>query len=224
MTRCLIPVALLVAATVAHAGLVLEQEVEQSGGPMPGKTKMTISISGDETRVDVGDQFSSIANVKTGEVVSLIHPQKIAMQLPKGAMEEIRKKTAQTVTKPNLKPTGRTDTISGYRCEEYTGTLSGLELTYWVTKDVPDYKSIREQISKVSGSADPFKGALGNGGDLPGLPVRTVVKSPTMGSSTMTLLSIKNKDLPAGEFSVPKDYKTMAVPGGVLPGGGAGGH
>jgi hypothetical protein len=45
-----------------------------------------------------------------------------------------------------------------------------------------------------------------------------------MGSSTMTLLSIKDKDLPAGEFSVPKDYKTMAVPGGVLPGSGAGGH
>lgn len=220
MKRWLFLVVVLAAATFARAGLVLEQEVDQSGGPMPGKTKLTISISGDETRVDVGDQFSSIANVKTGEVTSLIHPQKIAMQLPKGAMDEMRKQAAKKVSKPNLKPTGRTETISGYRCEEYTGTLGGLELTYWVTKDVPDYQSIRDQIEKTSG-ADPLKGALGNGSDLPGLPVRTIVKSPEMGSSTMTLVSIKSEDVPASKFTVPEGYKTMAVPGGMLPGAGA---
>lgn len=219
MKRWLFFVVMLATAAFARAGLVLEQEVDQSGGPMPGKTKLTISISGDETRVDVGDQFSSIANVKTGEVTSLVHPQKIAMQLPKGAMDEMRKQAAKKVSKPNLKPTGRTETISGYRCEEYTGTLGGLELTYWVAKDVPDYQGIRDQIEKTSGT-DPLKGALGNGGDLPGLPVRTIVKSPEMGSSTMTLVSIKSEDVPASKFTVPAGYKTMAVPGGMLPGAG----
>ncbi len=167
-----------------------------------------------------GDQFSSIANVKTGEVTSLIHPQKVAMQLPKGAMDEIRKHTEKSLSKPNLKPTGRTETISGYKCEEYTGTLGGMELTYWVTKDVPDYQSIRDQLAKVSGSSDPFKKALGDGSDLPGVPGRTVVKSPSMGSSTMTLVSIKSQDVPASKFTVPDGYKSMAVPS-VMPAPGA---
>jgi len=222
MKRWLFLPLLLAAALVARAGLVLEQEVDQSGGPMPGKTKMTISISGDQARIDVGEQFSSIANVKTGEVTSLIHPQKIAMQLPKGAMDEIRKHTEKSIGKPNLKPTGRTETISGYKCQEYTGTLSGMELTYWVTKDVPDYQSIRDQIAKVSGSSDPFKRALGDGSDLPGIPVRTVVKSPSMGSSTMTLVTIKNQDVPASKFAVPDGYKSMAVPGNMPAPGAVG--
>jgi hypothetical protein len=37
----------------------------------------------------------------------------------------------------------------------------------------------------------------------------------------MTLVSIKNADVPASKFTVPDGYKTMAVPGGMLPGAGA---
>jgi hypothetical protein len=39
-----------------------------------------------------------------------------------------------------------------------------------------------------------------------------------MGSSTMTVLSIKNVDLPDSTFAVPAGYKAMSVPQMPAPG------
>jgi hypothetical protein len=123
--------------------------------------------------------------------------------------------------KPDLKPTGKKETINGFACEEYTGKMQGLDVTYWVTKDVANEKEILAQMGKLSGDGDPFKAALADGGDFPGFPIRTVIKAPQIGTSTMTVVSIKNEDVPDSAFEKPADYKTMAVPQMSHPGGGA---
>jgi hypothetical protein len=211
MRRAVLFAAVLATAHLAHAGLIIVQEVDQIT-PADGKTQMTVKISGAHARVDVGNQFSSIVDLSTDTVTSLLHAQKLAMELPKGVFAAAKKNAAAHAAKPDLKPTGRKETISGYACEEYTGTFQDLDVTYWVTKDVPNQKEILAQMSQLSGGADPFKGALAGGGDFPGFPIRTVVKSPQMGSSTMTILSIKDADLPDSTFAVPADYKSMNVP------------
>lgn len=211
---------LLAAAPLSRAGVVIVQEAEQLGGS-EGKTELTMTLSGERARVDVGGQLSSIVDTKTGSVVSLMHAQKIAMELPKGALEAVKQKVGTSKEKPDLKPTGKKETINGFACEEYAGKMHGLEVTYWVTKDVANQQEILAQMGKLSGDGDPFKAALADGGDFPGFPIRTVIKSPQIGTSTMTVVSIKNQDVPESTFETPADYKKMDVPQMSQPGGGA---
>lgn len=211
---------LLAAASLSRAGIVIVQEADQLGG-MPGKTELTMTLSGDRARVDVGQQLSSIVDTKSGKIVSLMHAQKMAMELPTGALEAVKQKVGTTKEKPDLKATGKKETINGFACEEYRGKMHGLEVTYWVTKDIANQQEILAQMSKLSGDGDPFKAALADGGDFPGFPIRTTIKSPQIGISTVTVVSVRNEDVPDSAFETPADYKKMEVPQTSLPGGGA---
>jgi hypothetical protein len=207
----------------AGAGLILVEEMDQKGGPMPGKMEMTITASGDKARVDMGKQISSIVDSKTGTVTSLMHEQKMAMQLPEGTFDSIKKagESEKGKFKPELKPTGKRETINGFACEEYVGKIKGMDVSFWVTKEVKNQKEILDQLSNLSGGADPFQGALASGEDFPGFPIRTVMKTPELGKMTMTVVSIKNEDVPESVFDIPAGYKTMSMPKMQLPGGGA---
>ncbi len=217
----LLALALLATAPLAGAGIILVEEAEQSSGPMPGKSQLTISVSGAQARVDVGKEISSIVDSKSGTVTSLMHLQKIAMQLPEGALDAIKKKTGQPKPKLVLKPTGKKETINGFQCEEYTGTMEGMKVAFWVTREVKNQKEILDQLAKLSGGNDPFKAALESGGDFPGFPIRSVVVSPLAGTSTMTVISVRNAEVPAATFEIPAGYKTMDIPKMSNPGGGA---
>jgi hypothetical protein len=217
----LLPLGLLAAVQFATAGVIITEEAEQSGGPMPGKTQLTITVSGDRARVDVGKEISSIVDSKTGAVTSLMHSQKIAMQLPEGALDAIKKKTTQSKPKLDLKPTGNKKTINGFNCEEYKGTIEGMKVAFWITHEVENQKEILAQIGKLSGGNDPFHAALEGGADFPGFPIRSTLSSPQAGTSTMTVISVRNEDVPATTFEIPPDYKTMDMPKVSNPGGGA---
>jgi hypothetical protein len=221
MKYLVLPLAILATARLATAGMIISEEVEQSKGPMPGKTQMTITASGDKMRVDVGKDLSSIVDSKTGTVTSLLHAQKMAMQLPEGALTAMKQKTAGPKAKPDLKPTGKKETINGFKCEEYKGTLDKMKVTFWFTKEVANQQEILAQLSQLSGGADPLTATLNSGGDFPGFPIRTCIEIPQMGKSTMTIISIKNEDVPDSAFEVPEGYKAMSIPKMSNPGGGA---
>lgn len=223
MKILLLPLSFLAMAHLACAGIVVVEEMEQTAGPMPGKMEVTITASGDKARMDMGKQISTIVDSKAGTVISLMHEQKMAMQLPEGTLDSIKKSGAagREQLKPDLKPTGKKETINGFACEEYVGTVQGMNVTFWITKEVENQKEILDQLGKVSGGGDPFQGALADGGNFPGFPIRTVAKTPETGTMTMTVVSIKNVDVPEKTFTVPSDYKTMSMPNMQLPGGGA---
>ena len=210
----------LLAVPFASAGVVILEEVEQTGGPTPGKMSLTIRASGDRTRVDVGDEVSSIVDAKTGTVTSLMHAQKMAMQLPEGTLAAVKQKSADT--KPDLKPPGKTETINGFKCEEYAGTIEKMKVSIWVTREVENAAEILEQLGKLSkGGADPLAAALQNSDHVPGFPIRTSVDVPKLGRSTMTILSIKHEDVPDTTFDLPAGYQTMDMPKTSNPGAGA---
>jgi len=211
---------LLLSAHLATAGIVIVEETVQPGGPMGGKNDVTISMSGDQTRMDLGKMISTIVDSKSGEVTSLMHSQKMAMQLPKGAVDAMKNKLAQNKQKPDLKPTGKKETINGFACEEYAGTIQGLNVSFWVTQDVPHQKEILDQINKLGGTASPFQAALQSGKDFPGFPIRTTITLPNNSTATTTVVSVKEQDVPASTFVVPSDYKLMKMP--VVPGAGQG--
>jgi Domain of unknown function (DUF4412) len=214
---------LLAAAPLGVAGLVLTQEIEQSAGPAPGKTTMTMTVSGDKARADIGKDMSTIVDSGSGAITSLVHAQKMAMELPEGTFDSI-KKTAEEKkqkSKPDLKPTGKKQTINGFECEEYVGMVEGMDVTFWVTKDVKNQKEILDQLGKLSGGGNPFEGALKSGEDFPGIPIRTVIKTPQAGTATMTVVSIKDMDVPDSTFQIPSGYKIMSLPKSQAPGAGA---
>jgi len=213
--------AALAATRLATAGVIITEEAEQSSGPMPDKTQLTITVSGDHARVDVGKEVSSIVDSKAGTVTSLMHSQKIAMQMPEGALNAMQKKAGQPKPKLDLKPTGKKDVINGFNCEEYSGKVEGMPISFWVTQDVQNQKEILAQIGKLSGGSDPFQAALQSGADFPGFPIRSVIKTPQLGTSTMTVISVKNEDVPDSVFAIPAGYKSMDLPKMSNPGGGA---
>lgn len=200
-------------AVTAHAGIIIVQNVEQTG-PMPMKTRMTIKADAGKARIDIGKDISSIVDSSTGEVSSLMHAQKIAMQLPKGAMDAVKQQAdaAGENERPDIEPTGKTEKINGFNCEEYAGTFQGLNVSYWVTNDLPNADAVMAQLGKLAGAADPFKGALKGGKDFPGFPIRTVIVSPQAGTSTMTIVSVSEEEIPVSEFEVPRGYKSMGMP------------
>lgn len=197
---------------LATAGLVLVQEAEQTGGPMPGKTTLTLKVSGEKARMDMGDMITSIVDFKAGKITSLLHAQKMAMELPASALESAKKAAGASEAKPDLQPTGKKETINGYACEKYTGKVQGYDVVYWITKDLPEQEAVLRPLEKLSGNAHPFQAALASGADFPGFPIRTIITTPQLGTSTVTVVSVKETDVPASDFVVPADYQAMPAP------------
>ncbi len=198
----------------ALADLVIIQKVEQSGGQMPD-TEMTVRIKGTKVRADVGEQLSTIVDSDGGDLVSLMHGQKTAMAMPSAAIEAMKAQMAPKegeVETPDLKPTGKTEEINGFKCEEYAGKFQGADVSYWVTKDIDNQQAILDQLAKLSGDADPFKGAFKKGEGFPGFPIRTEIEAPGAGKTVVTVVSVEEKALADSDFEIPADYKKMEMP------------
>jgi hypothetical protein len=217
-------IALVCAAIeLACADITIVQQVEQSG-PAAMNSEMTLKLKGDKVRIDVNPQLSTIYDVKSGDISTLVHPQKTVVTLPGEQVKRIREGALAAVAgKPTdfeLKPTGKKETINGFACEEYTTSFQGMDSTFWLTKDVPNKDRVLEQLSGLSGELDPLQGALKNTRKFPGFPVRTVLNDGRGGRTSVTLVSLKEAPIAASEFEVPSDYKAFAMPRMQLPGAG----
>jgi hypothetical protein len=199
----------------ALADIVIVQKIEQSG-PQTIASDMTVKIKGDKVRSDVGSEMSTIIDSKGGGLITLMHSQKAAMAMPAAALDAIRaqvKSTGPDAVVADIKPTGKTGDINGFKCEEYRGKYQGMDITYWITREMADKRQILDQLSKLSGEADPFRGALKNTG---GFPIRTEIAGPQGGKTTVTVVSVEEKSIPDSDFEIPSDYKKMEMPK-ILP-------
>jgi hypothetical protein len=93
-----------------------------------------------------------------------------------------------------------------------------MNLTYWITKDFPNYAQINAAMEKTrnEGLTSVGKGMLPDAADLPGYPVKTEM---TVGGQkyTTTIVSVTEEKVDPAVFEVPKDYKEMAVPAFNFP-------
>jgi len=216
----LLPVLLAVVlpATLCRADLTIIQQIQQSKGTNNVDMTTTTKVKGDMARIDVNPQMSMLINLKTGDAVSLVIPQKVAMKISGDMIKEM-KKTAmpEGTAKPEPpKATGRKDTINGFACEEYTTTVDGKKITLWVTKDAPDAQKAVAQLSQLSAGDDPMAAALSQE-NVPGFPVRAEIEMPDLGRITSTVVNVKSDALPDSDFTVPSDFKEMTP--GVAPTG-----
>ena len=146
----------------------------------------------------------------------LTHSPKTALKMSaaqtKETLDSIRT-TAGTSDLPQAKPetTGRQEKLGEFNTEIFACKAGNSVQTLWVTKDLPNYANVKEQLDRLYRWPEPPV-QKGVPSDLPGLP-GVVVKTEMEASgkkSTWTVLSVKEEDLDAVLFEMPTDYRELA--------------
>jgi hypothetical protein len=201
----------------ARADLTITQQLKQDapGGAKGMDTTLTMKVKGEKVRMDGLPQMSSIVDLKSGDVTSLSHAEKMVMTIPGAAVKQMADAQAQQT--PKLDPpkaTGKKDTIGGFACEEYETSLNGAKIQLWLTKDLPKVEEAMKKMAEMSANTDPFQRVMKDQ-NISGFPMRTVMEMPGMGTLTMTVLSVSEDPIPDADFAVPADYKKVSMPGGM---------
>ena len=206
----------------ARADLTITQKVEGLGQD----AESTALFKDGKTRVDAAPGTSLILDLKTGETISLSHPQKKFLKIPadlnRAAIESVKGMQAEHPDAPSaLTATGKRETISGYPAEEYACTVAGVKMALWLTKDLPDYQAALREMG-AGFKTGPLAAVVQNYGvdfaALPGFPVRTVLEVAPGQILTRTVTVLSLKPLPASDFEIPAGYteiatKTLTPPG-----------
>ncbi len=208
---------LLLMAVGVRADLVIEQKMESQ--LMNGS--MIMKIKGDQARMDmpspVGGKISVIMDMKSGEMATLMHEQKMAMKMNLGdakkAAEDQQKASGIDLTKiEKPKATGVSEKVGDWNCEVYEGNFGGMAAKMWVAKDFPNYKTIMEQMNRINSAASAGMGFDPSKFDLGGMTVKTEMSTP-VGKMTTTLVKATEEAVADTEFKVPAGYNEMKMPG-----------
>ena len=216
MKRFFISLALVCAAGGARADLVTQQQIVT-----PNYNGVAaIKIKGAKIRLDMyagqSQALSTITDLNTGEIINLLHSQKLYLKSPGPPMKQAR--PAGTASQaPVPRPTGKTQKVGDYDTELYTwSNARGITGTVWVAKNYPDYARIRADyavLDKTAGADTDMTPALSA---LPGM----VVRSQVIGGGqtiTLALISAKEEPLDASLFGIPRDYKEVPRPTPLKP-------
>jgi hypothetical protein len=205
--------ALVVAALTAHADVVIEQKMESA--MLNGN--MTMKIKGDQARIDMpspAGQVTVIMNTKTGDMTTLMHAQKIAMQMNLNAVKqqtEAAQKAAGIDPSKFEKPkaTGATEKVGEWTADVYEFNAGTTAVKMWAAKDFPNAQILKDELKKVSaanaGSFDPAKM------DVPGMIVKSQMTTPA-GPITSTLVKATQEPVADSEFTTPAGYTAMKMP------------
>jgi hypothetical protein len=215
ITRALL--VLLSAASVAHADWIIEQKTTTEGQEKKTVTK----IKGEQARVDVDGQMSVIAG--PDGMVMLMHPQKMLMKMDLAAMKAAIEMTAKnlpvTAGQPVAKPvaTGQKEKVAGWEAEIYTWEGQLGKGRFWVAKDFAKYEEINvmnDKLGKAMGNA--LASLAPQASDFGGMVVKS--EMTMLGKTVSTLLvSAKEQEVDAKEFTLPEGYNEMKMP--AIPGG-----
>ena len=209
--------ALLAASLLARADIVIVQRSDAAGQT----GDQTIRIKGDKARTDIADQMTMLTDGATGDIVTLVHPQKTYMKISstqtKAMMEQMQKLRPSAET-PKLVPSNRKEKVGDYDCEVFTCNLGMVNITYWIAKDFPNYQAVLAQMEKMqAGSISAMaKGMMPDLKDFPGMTIKTEMEFGGK-KVTTTLVSAREENVDPAIFTIPADYKEMAAPTMSLP-------
>lgn len=220
MTKHIALFVFLCGAGLVHADLTIVQKVEGAApaNSAAGISEITIKMKGTKARVETGASASAIVDASTGEMITLMHDQKVVLRISgerAKAMTEMASKFAgktEEKTKPELVPTGKKETINGVETEIYTTKGGTRPVTYWIAKNYPNATAILSQMQAML----PKQWSMTQRGmpdyrDFPGMPIKTEFE---LGGKKITsiLVSVKEDPISDAEFTVPADYTEMKMP------------
>jgi len=208
MKPIFISLALVCAAAGARADVVMQQQITVT----TNNSVVTVKIKGSKVRLDMyagqPQALSTITDFNTGEIIYLMHSQKLYLKSPGQPMKQARSSgTASRAPVP--RSTGKTQKVGDYNTELYTWSNDrNIVGTVWVAKNYPDYARIRADyavLDKTAGADTDMTPALSA---LPGMVVRSQVTGSGQ-TITAALISAKEGPLDASLFGIPRDYKEM---------------
>lgn len=211
---------LFLAAAFSRADIVIEQKMESA--IINGN--VTMKVKGDNARMDMpsplGGNVTTLMNFKSGDMVTLMHQQKMAMKMN---LSDVKKQQEagqkalgvdpSKVEKP--KATGAKEKVGDYDTEIFEMNQGTLQAKLWIAKDFPNAQSIKDQMAKLNSS-------MGGGGidpskiDVPGMVVKSEVNTP-VGKMTITLVKAKEEAVDDKEFIKPEGYQEMEMPKMPVP-------
>jgi len=212
---------LLVSSLFSRADTVVTEQVEAGGRNMT----ITQKIKGDKIRTDATPQMTTITDTATGDTLMIVHPQKSYMTISgeqsKAMKEQMMKMAppAEAAEKPKLVDTGKTEKVGNFNTEIFTMDTPTTNLTFWVTKDIPNYAVLKEQLKKLRGMSNtgPASIPVPDTSDMQGIPVKTQIVSKGK-TVTITILSAEEKPIDDVEMAPPAGYTKISMPSS----GGAG--
>lgn len=210
---------LLLAAT-ARADLVITQQISTTGSAPIPQTESIIKVKGDKLRMDMGEQMSTIIDGASGDITTLLHPQKMFMVIPAAAVQAMSSQMAaaskfgeeQKDAAPELTKTGKTEEINGMKAEEYTVETQGSKMHLWLTNELPNAQQLLESMAKFNKVAQQAQPGGIDYEKLPGFPIKSVIEMPGGGTIETTVTDIEETEVPATDFDPPSGYKKLEAP------------
>lgn len=206
---------LVIFAGCARADLTILQEISSQDNPKSAMVTTT-KWKGDKIRLDAGGKVSMIVDGKDGGMVSLMHEQKVAVPLSAAVQKMAAQMAGSAETDPaaaiQLKATGRTETMLGMACEEFTGTVSSQNISTWITKGVPEYKGLAEQLTSIAPQLKQYQSPLSGNAALQGLPLLTEITGQDGKKTTIRVQAVSRDGISDSEFKIPDGYRKMEIP------------
>ena len=201
-------IALLLVSAVAHAQSKFEGSITMALGAPQSKTELTYLIRGDQLRVDVPGAIGMggyvVSDVGKNSVMMVMPSQRAVMDLgPLQAMAAGG--AAQAAKTPDIKTTGKKETIAGTECEHVVVTVSGDQYDVCGAKGLGSFSPMSSPMSRGN-SAPPGLDRLGK--DF--FPLRM---QKVGGDVLMQVTKIEKKSLDASMFAVPEGYQKVELLG-----------
>ena len=247
MRTPLMTLTLLAVATTAAAAsddLTIVSSHTDNGKPGPTTTSYMAS---DHVRMASGDGQESLVDLKTGVMTMLDGKKKTYYTITKQDLEQLKVKMQERMNDPEMKKgmemmgkmsegmagsidvkkTGETRTVAGFRCDEWVITMNTFTtMKECVTSELQypahafeAYKDYSESMAKMmSGFAPMAK----SGAELAekmkamkGYPVATSMKMDVMGQKTTSeteVTEVRKGSIPASAWEIPAGYTKIENP------------
>jgi hypothetical protein len=212
--------ALVCAVAGARADLVVQQQITIT----TNNSVATMKVKGAKVRLDLDagqpGAVSTITDLKTGDVITLFHKQKMFVKTPGAPTKQTKPAGNDATANPAPKPpvpraTGQTQKVGSYDTDLYTWSNSrGITGTAWVAKNFPDYARIKTDLAVLDKSPDGTDNPPLS--TLPGMVVRSQVTGDGQ-TITVALISAKEEPVDASLFQIPASYKELPRPKPFVP-------
>jgi len=200
--------ALLFVPVIAHAQSKFEGSITMALTAPQGTTEVTYLIRGDQLRFDMpgggGRAGYVIRDAGKNATMMVLPSQRMYMDF--GALQAmIPGGATQAVKTPDIKATGKKETIAGAECEHVILTASDGQYDVCGAKGFGSFATMSSPMSRGN-SGPPGLDRLGK--DFFPLKVQKVG-----GDVAMQVTKIEKKSLDASMFAVPEGYQKMEMPG-----------
>jgi len=176
------------------------------------------SIKDSAIRIDLsaeGQAFASIMDLQKMEMTLLMPEQQMYMVMPiKDKVEKAMDKAFENDA--TIEKTGRTETILGYKCDEYLAKDRDVVTEIWVAEGLGSFMGLGSGGSPMggmmggkkrgSGWEEKFKGK-------PGFPLRVVSRDAKKRETfRMEATKVQPGSLPASLFQAPAGWQKFNMP------------